>query len=240
MACNTQISPSIVVKEVEHLCRRRITQADWHESRNLAKDLGLNTSKAKADPLEASTVFMDFVYSLSSPEDADIVKEKCTKFVLGRPTEGTLAIMRLYRERGVAKTLAVLQAERRSEKVAEDLYPEGTRGFVFKRADYKKHVRMFFDAKRNHDGIFVWQANGQVPPTDVVTHWQKAELITPEEARAANELREQQLVEAIEQYKHAMQNRTPEEASEQAAEARAAFGPGQEVVDILTGERFTT
>jgi len=43
-------------------------------------------------------------------------------------------------------------------------------------------------------------------------------------------------VEAIAGYIRAMRNRTPEMIAEQNAEIRAAFGPGEKIVDILTGE----
>lgn len=244
MACNTQPSPSIVVGIIEKRFGRKITQADWHESRNLARDLGFNTSKAKADPIEASTVFLDFVHSLSSqkpsPAQEGAYKAACRKFIEGRPTEGTLAIMRLFKERGTEKTLKVLQAERRSEKVAEDLYPEGLPGYQHKRKDYKAHLRMFFQAKRNKNGAYVWQVNDNVPPAEVIEHWEKGELISPQDSEVASVLRSEQLNEALDQYRKAQRRMTPEEIQERRAEMRAAFGPGEEIIDIFTGERFTT
>jgi hypothetical protein len=244
VACNTQASPSIVVGIIEKRFGRKITQADWHESRNLASDLGFNTSKAKADPIEASTVFLDFVHSLSSqapsPAQEGAYKAACRKFIEGRPTEGTLAIMRLYKERGTEKTLSILRAERKSEKVAEDLYPEGMAGYAHKRKDYKAHLRMFFQAKRNKDGVYVWQINENVPPAEVIEHWEKGNLISPEEAQTASVLRSAQLNEALDQYRKAQRRLTPEEIEERRAGMRAAFGPGQEIVDIFTGEKFQT
>jgi hypothetical protein len=44
----------------------------------------------------------------------------------------------------------------------------------------------------------------------------------------------------IEGYRAAQAARTPEEVEEAHAEARAAFGPGETVVNILTGERYVT
>ena len=46
--------------------------------------------------------------------------------------------------------------------------------------------------------------------------------------------------ESIERYRESMARRSPEEVEEAHAEARAAFGPGETVVNILTGERFVT
>ena len=46
-------------------------------------------------------------------------------------------------------------------------------------------------------------------------------------------------IQAVE-YRVAQQNRTPEQIAEQRAEARAAMGPGVEMVNIFTGEKYTT
>lgn len=45
---------------------------------------------------------------------------------------------------------------------------------------------------------------------------------------------------SIEAYQERELERSPEEVEEQRAEARAAFGPGETVVNILTGERYVT
>ena len=44
----------------------------------------------------------------------------------------------------------------------------------------------------------------------------------------------------LKEYRTAQLNRTAEEIAEQQFEARAAFGPGETVVNIITGERYTT
>ena len=50
-------------------------------------------------------------------------------------------------------------------------------------------------------------------------------------------MNDQELDRILEEYREAQKNRvrTPEELFEMSA----AFGPGAEVVDIITGERFT-
>ncbi len=48
------------------------------------------------------------------------------------------------------------------------------------------------------------------------------------------------VTETIEDYKVARSLRTPEQIAEENFERRAAFGPGVEVVNVLTGERTTT
>ena len=44
----------------------------------------------------------------------------------------------------------------------------------------------------------------------------------------------------LEEYRTAQLNRTAEEIAEERFEARAAMGPGVEMVNIFTGERYTT
>ena len=44
----------------------------------------------------------------------------------------------------------------------------------------------------------------------------------------------------LEEYKVAQLNRTAEQIAEERFEARAAMGPGVEMVNIITGERYTT
>ena len=44
----------------------------------------------------------------------------------------------------------------------------------------------------------------------------------------------------IQKYKEAQAARTPEQIAEQQAEARAAHGPGVELVNVITGEKYIT
>ena len=44
----------------------------------------------------------------------------------------------------------------------------------------------------------------------------------------------------LEEYRTAQLNRTAEQIREERLEARAAMGPGVEMVNIITGERYTT
>jgi hypothetical protein len=42
------------------------------------------------------------------------------------------------------------------------------------------------------------------------------------------------------EYKQAQLRRTPEQIAEERAEARAAHGPGVKLVNVFTGESYTT
>ena len=48
------------------------------------------------------------------------------------------------------------------------------------------------------------------------------------------------LVDDLAKYREAQRQRTPEQIAEERAEARAAMGPGVKMVNILTGETYTT
>ena len=48
------------------------------------------------------------------------------------------------------------------------------------------------------------------------------------------------LSKAVAQYIEAQKNRTPEQIAEERFEARAAFGPGEKMVNVLTGEIYYT
>jgi len=60
-------------------------------------------------------------------------------------------------------------------------------------------------------------------------------LITKEQAEATNEAHEAYSNRAMERYFQAQANRTPEEINEEMLEMRAAFGPGEKVVNVITG-----
>jgi len=65
-------------------------------------------------------------------------------------------------------------------------------------------------------------------------------FITEANVEATNEARAIFTTETIAAYAQAQANRTPEQIAEQQFEARAAFGSGEKVVNILTGETYTT
>ena len=60
-------------------------------------------------------------------------------------------------------------------------------------------------------------------------------LITKEQAEATNEARLIHERKSMEEYTKSQANRTPEEINEEMFEMRAAFGPGQKVVNVITG-----
>lgn len=88
------------------------------------------------------------------------------------------------------------------------------------------------------DGVMRWNSNGRVVPTE----WYEfaAYLGYPVDVEACDDTSRDELVAFLSGYKEAQAARTPEQIAEEQFEARAALGPDQTVVNILTGERYTT
>lgn len=88
------------------------------------------------------------------------------------------------------------------------------------------------------NGIMRWISNDRVPFDDEIT-----KAITqgfPADLKLCAAARDAQNAAFIAEYKIARANRSPEQIAEEAAEARAAHGSGVTLVNVLTGEKFTT
>jgi len=80
-----------------------------------------------------------------------------------------------------------------------------------------------------------WKSNGQYCPLDtVVEHGIPCHPVAQEECRS------KQVQEFLVEYRARMANRTSEQIAEADASARAAFGPGVELVNVVTGRTWTT
>jgi len=111
-------------------------------------------------------------------------------------------------------------------------------GYVTWVADDDKARAKFADAQVDDRGVVTWKSNGSVPPADCREQW--ARIGMPFDAEASEAERDRQVDETVRRYREARANRTPEQRAEEAFEMRAAFGPGETVVDVFTGERFRT
>ena len=79
-----------------------------------------------------------------------------------------------------------------------------------------------------------WKESGKVVPPFV---FEDAYMNIPSGQQVE---RERELDAALDGYRTAQEERTPEEVAMQRRRARAAHGPGVEIVNVATGERFTT
>ena len=67
-----------------------------------------------------------------------------------------------------------------------------------------------------------------------------AGLVDEDCVKITAEARDVYVEQSLKEYCEAQRNRTPEQIAEERFEARAAMGEGVEMVNIITGERWTT
>jgi len=88
----------------------------------------------------------------------------------------------------------------------------------------------------DNNGVYRWKTSDNVVPDDIL---EKAGFT--DEGLAANKVaRDIQITKSLTAYIEAQKNRSPEQIAEAQFEARAAHGPGVEMVNVLTGEKWTT
>lgn len=84
------------------------------------------------------------------------------------------------------------------------------------------------------DGVMRWNSNGCVPPSDVCELARHVGM--PVDLVLSGEARERELGAFLSEYR----KRDRHTRAEEVIEARAAHGPGVELVNVITGRKFTT
>ena len=84
--------------------------------------------------------------------------------------------------------------------------------------------------------------NGEFRPLmdDAMEQLLEAGLVDQATVEITAEARDVYTEKSIAEYIEAQKNRSAEQIAEERFEARAAMGPGVEMVNIITGERYTT
>ena len=93
------------------------------------------------------------------------------------------------------------------------------------------------------DGAVGWlMSDGEFRPlmSDAVAELKDAGLIDETTVTRTAVARKLYTERTLAEYAVAQKNRTAEQIREERAEARAAMGPGVEMVNMFTGERYTT
>jgi RNA polymerase subunit RPABC4/transcription elongation factor Spt4 len=85
--------------------------------------------------------------------------------------------------------------------------------------------------------VITWKSNGRHPMDDMTTDWYNLGIITEAEKAATDAARKIMDDVFVNEWKASRNNRTAEEIAEERFEMRAAFGPGETVVNVITGER---
>lgn len=93
-----------------------------------------------------------------------------------------------------------------------------------------------FDRAYVKDGVVYWKSNDRSPFEDMLTDFAEAGFISFVDIRRTLRAKEEQDRIAIEEYIKARANRTEEQKAEELFEMRAAFGKGEKVVNVITGE----
>ena len=88
------------------------------------------------------------------------------------------------------------------------------------------------------DGIMRWKSNDRVPPEEYVADAIREGF--PADAAKCDAARSVDLKAFLAVYRMEQAQRTPEQIAEQRMEARAAMGEGVKMVNIITGEKYTT
>jgi len=106
-------------------------------------------------------------------------------------------------------------------------------------APYKREAQRIVDESDTScyviDGVLRWKSTDRVPFDDVLAVFLHiGKVFDLEKSRAARDLDTSAM---LEEYRRINANRVM--SDEERFEARAAFGEGSTVVDIVTGQRFT-
>jgi hypothetical protein len=107
-------------------------------------------------------------------------------------------------------------------------------------ADMSKETLDTFNERAYIDefGAVRWKSNDRIPFDDKLAEFAALGIeFNKNECIVSRDIEQR---EALKAYAEAQANRTPEQIAEQRAEARAAMGPGVKMVNVLTGERYTT
>ena len=102
-----------------------------------------------------------------------------------------------------------------------------------------------FEAGEVHvqEGAVGWlMSDGEFRPlmSDAVAELKDAGLICATTVTRTAVARKLYTQKTLAEYTIAQKNRTAEQIQEERWEARAAFGPGETIVNMITGERYTT
>ena len=93
------------------------------------------------------------------------------------------------------------------------------------------------------DGAKGWiMQDGEFRPlmSDAMEILYKEGLIDMDTVQITAEARGVYVERTLAEYRQAQSRRTPEQIAEERAEARAAHGPGVKLVNVFTGESYTT
>jgi len=96
------------------------------------------------------------------------------------------------------------------------------------------------DAYLDDKCIVRWKSNNMIPFEDMLHEFTSAGYIHPNVATDSELLRQEEVSAFLADYRDYQSNRPAEQIAEERMEARAAMGPGVEMVNVFTGEKWTS
>lgn len=102
------------------------------------------------------------------------------------------------------------------------------------RTSADRMAKQFSEATVDENGIVRWNSNKRVPPADVLEFWKH--IGHEFDLAASTAARDKETEDFLAAYRK--NYRGPSE--EERLEAQAAFGPGQKIVNVITGHTWTT
>ncbi len=96
------------------------------------------------------------------------------------------------------------------------------------------------DAYLDDKAIVRWKSNEMIPFEDILHEFTSAGYILPNVATDSELLRQEEQMAFLADYRVSQSNRSAEQIAEERMEARAAMGPGVEMVNVFTGEKYTS
>ncbi len=123
----------------------------------------------------------------------------------------------------------------------EKIHYNVTTGMRFTATDREDTHDSLAYERLDEPGVIRWKSNDRCVPVDIC---ERMGWFDMDAQRAADEKDTTEFLAAYRKSQEEFEVRTDDEAmaikAERAAEMRAAFGPGEEVVNIVTGQRYRT
>ena len=90
------------------------------------------------------------------------------------------------------------------------------------------------------DNVVFWSSNKRAVPNDLMVKWLALGFVSEQQVTDTRHKEQKQVSEFLAKYVKQRAERTPEQIAEEEYEMRAAFGPGETVVNVITGEKSYT
>ena len=112
--------------------------------------------------------------------------------------------------------------------------------FELKEATKHWEEKDYYEGWNADDNVIFWSSNKRAVPHDLMLKWLALGFVSEQQVTDTRAKEQKQIAEFMVEYHKARAERTPEQIAEEEYEMRAAFGPGETVVNVITGEKSYT